>query len=64
MKPRYFVVWKLKEEYRALGETECKWRSFPSYAKARPLFDRLKKVTAFRALSFGLGNVLEEHGRP
>jgi hypothetical protein len=61
---KYFVVWRLKERYRQMGEPERKWRAYPNEEQAREQMKLLRGLTVYRALSFGLGCLLEERGRP
>lgn len=63
-KTKYFVVYKLKHAFRALGEDQYQWKSFTDETKARLLFGKLAGKTVYRGLSYGLGNCLAEHGRP
>lgn len=61
---KYFVVYRLKDAWRAMGESERKWQAFTDETKAKIFFNKLAGKTRYRALSYGLGNVLVEHGRP
>lgn len=47
-----------------MGESERKWQAFGTRAAAKGKMARLKGFTTYRALSYGLGCVIEEHGRP
>lgn len=55
---RYFVIYRTK----ALGVAQ--WQSFPTRRKAEVFWKKLFRITRYRAMSYGLGCVLMERGKP
>lgn len=56
---KFVVAWKLKRR----GLLRVGWRAYSSEKAAREHYMRLCGLTAYRSLSIGFGNVLEEQGR-